>query len=500
MRFTVPSGGLIDTGPDPRQTCLSGFDGRVFPSRVALEGNTLELRRTSSESGSLNISYPVTGFGRPVLTTASLREQEGPYLLPLELARGKICQVRNQLATWESLGMSVPDEFRAAHREAHRLFGLAATSQDDVQQSIAYAHEAIAQACLAAGLLSRTYVQQRLKVRFRRTPQLPVAFGCAANCPSTVARYGEEFCETFNSAAIPVEWTRIEVTEGEYDWSLPDALVDWCVDRKLLMRAGPLLELSATGLPSWLSQWAHDFFNLQSFLCDFVETAVSRYAGRIRMWEISSRVNTGGAFGLNEEERLTLVARTLEVARQVDEEAQLFIRIEEPWGSYQSAGEHRLSPIQFVDSLLRCGIGLSGINLEIAVGYSGRGSGSRDVLDLSRMLDQWSALELPLHVTLAVPGAGGPDPQAAPGISVSPGVWNSAWSSAAQADWISTCLPLLMAKQSVVGIYWSHLTDAAPHVFPNAGLVDASGELRPGLEEFRRQRTGEAFLSEGGGT
>jgi len=49
------------------------------------------------------------------------------------------------------------------------------------------------------------------------------------------------------------------------------------------------------------------------------------------LWEVSSRVNTGGSFNLNEEERLTLVARTLEVARQSDEEGQLMIRIEDPW-------------------------------------------------------------------------------------------------------------------------------------------------------------------------
>ena len=162
------------------------------------------------------------------------------------------------------------------------------------------------------------------------------------------------------------------------------------------------LDLSLNGLPKWLDQWGHDFFNLQSFLCDFVETAVQRYAGKIRLWEVSSRVNTGGALNLTEENCLTLVARTLEVARRVDEESQFLIRIEQPWGTYQTRGQHRLAPVQFVDALLRCGVGLAGVNLEIAVGYAEHGSSSRDLLDFSRMLDVWSGLEIPLHITLEI--------------------------------------------------------------------------------------------------
>jgi hypothetical protein len=47
-----------------------------------------------------------------------------------------------------------------------------------------------------------------------------------------------------------------------------------------------------------------------------------------------------------------------------------------------------------------------------------------------------------------------------------------------------------MAKQSVVGIYWSHLTDASRHVFPNAGLIDAAGNAKPSFQSILDQRTG----------
>lgn len=491
MRFTVHPEGLLDAEADLPRAYISGFDGRVFSSRFEVTGDVIEIRRVNGDSGKLQIPYPVEGFGRPMISTASLREHEDAYILALELARGKICQARNQLATWEGLGMQIPDDFLGVHREAHHLFAQATAAKPDVAEVTRLADAALAKAFEAASMLAKTYTDQRLSVRFKRTPQLPVSFGCQVNCVDAPLKHGEQYLETFNAAAIPIKWKQIEPQEGEYNWDLADELVAWGMEHRLLMRGGPLLDLSPTGLPDWLQQWGHDFFNLQSFLCDFVETAIARYAGKVRLWEVSSRVNTGGAFNLNEEERLTLVARTLEVARAGDEEGQLMIRVDDPWGAYQSAGDHRLSPIQFVDALLRCGIGLSGINLEFAVGYTERGSSPRDALEFSRLLDQWSMLEVPLNVTLAFPSSGEEDSQASDEIELDVEVWRTPWSNQAQADWIDTYVPLLMSKQSVVGIYWTHLADAAPHVFPNAGLIDASGTPKPAFERLLGHRTGQ---------
>lgn len=490
MRFTVHPEGLLDADDDLPRAYISGFDGRVFASRFEIDGDNIDFRRVNSDSGKLQIPYPVDGYGKPVVSTASLREHEDPYILSLELARGKICQVRNQLATWEQLGMQIPAEFRVVYREAHHLFAQATAAKPDVVEVTRLADQAIAKAFVAIDQLATAYVRQRLSVRFKRSPQLPVSFGCNVNCVDTPYKHRDTFLETFNAAAVPIEWRQIEPKEGEYNWDSSDELVAWCTENRLLMRGGPLLDLSARGLPDWLQQWGHDFDNLQSFLCDFVETAISRYAGKVRLWEVASRVNTGGTFSLNEEERLTLIARVLEVARRGDEEGQLLIRIEDPWGAYLSSGEHRLSPIQFVDALLRCGVGLSGINLELTVGYGARGSAPRDLLDLSRLIDQWSMLEVPLNVTLSFPSSGDVDPHAAADVPVSTSSWRTPWSIEAQAEWIDAVFPLLMAKQTVVGIYWSHLADAVPHVFPHSGLIDASGTPKLSFETIRNQRAG----------
>lgn len=488
MRFEVHPANMLDEWPELHRAYISGFDGRVFPTRIEVEESVIACRRQAGDSGKLHIAWPVKGFGRPVITTSCLREQEEPYNLTVELARGKICQVRNQLATWEGVGMKIPDHFHPPHRESHRLFAQAACLKDDPKEASRLADLAIAESCQASELLVQHYIKQRLTVRCHRSQQLPASLGCNLGNTGPNDDWRSQICTKFTAASIPVEWKYVEPTEGEYHWYLYDEQVEWCVENKMLMRGGPLLDMSPGGLPEWLSQWEHDFFNLQSFLCDYVETAISRYLGKIRTWEISSRVNTGGALQLNEENRLTLVARTLEVARQVDEEAKLLIRVDQPWGEYQARGQHRLSPAQFIDALLRCGVGLSGVNLEIAVGYSPRGSASRDVLDFSRMIDQWSALEIPLHVTLIVPSSTAKDQHANPDMEVEEAGWKSAWSESMQAAWLDAHFPLLMAKQSVVGIFWGNLSDETAHEYPNSGLINGSGGPKAVLEQFAETR------------
>lgn len=488
MRFMVYPETLMEDWPELQRAYVSGFDGRVFPTRVEVEGNVFACRRSNAESGKVHVALPIPGFGRPSVSTSSLPEREAPFLLAVELARGRISQLRDQLAAWEMAGMAVPDEYWELHKEAHRLFAEASAQQHRPVESSETAWKALELAFQAAKILSESYTSQRLAVRRKRSPRLPAALGCNLGRTILDAEASQRFCDAFTAVAIPIEWKHIEPEEGEYDWEIYDQQIAWAGEQKLLMSAGPLLDLSPEGLPAWLWQWEHDFLNLQSFVCDFVETAVARYAGLIRHWEVSARVNSGGALALNEENRLSLVARTLEVVRQADDELKLMIRIDQPWGGYQARGQHRLSPLHFVDALIRSGVGLYGVNLEIAIGYAPRGTSPRDLLDFSRLIDLWSCLGIPLEVTLAFPSSTNPDPNATTDLEVETAKWKDGWTEEAQAAWVDAYLPMLMAKQVVVGIYWAQYSDAVPHHFPHAGLLRADGTPKPALEKFTKYR------------
>lgn len=487
MRFVVHPPEFLDDWPEFDQAYITGFDGRVFQTHTELVDGVFSCRRSFTDSGKVSVPWPVEGQGKPVLTTTSLRERDEPYFLPLELARGKLAQVRDQWWNWEMSRLVIPDEFRTAQRKAFSAFAHASVSQHDLDTCAASSQVAIEQACLAADLLSQAYVAQRMLTIKRSNSHSPSLLGAATDLAVLTESGAKLFLDTFNTASVPIRWSDIEPKEGDYSWQPIDDMINFCTQNRLITRGGPLISLRPGGLPDWLTCWAVDFLNLASFVCDFVDTAVSRYTGLVRIWEVSSAGNTGGVLNLNEEQSLTLTARTLEAAIRTDSDSQFFIRIEQPWGEYQRTGKHRLSPYQFVDAIIRSNVPLNGVSLDINVGYTPRACFPRDLLSISKLIDQWSMLGLQIHVNLSCPSEATPDPLARPEMQIQDHVFRESWSQQMQLEWMDRVIPLLMAKPAVTGVFLRQFSDSVPHRFPHAGLLDATGNPKKMWESLQRQ-------------
>ena len=483
----------MDDWPEVYRAYVTGFDKHVFPTRVEIEGNVMTCRRPHSDSGKLHVAFPVEGYGRPVLSTSSLPERDAPYLLPLELARGKIGELRDQSAVWELARMSIPDEFREVGASGLQ----AVLSGDDAARPIRsvrieiWLAQSLQEACMQpTSCCKRTPVNGwsfRNMLRPLRRRRWAVH---SLSCPDDPAKR-QLFRSTFQAMAVPISWKQIEPEEGKYQLGTAlDELIEYASNERMIIRGGPLVDFSSGGLPDWLAPWEHDVLNMQSFICDFVETAISRYQGRIRLWEVSAYGNSGGALRSVKRIVCNWSRRTLEAAKRNDDDAQLFIRVDQPWGDYQARGQHRLSPFQFVDAIVRSNLGLAGVNLEINVGYRPQGCCSRDMLGFSRLIDHWSMLGIQLHVTLAFPSSDQPDDAADSDLEVAGSVWREPCSEEAQAKWIATYLPLLIAKPAVTGVYWSHWSDGQRHRLPHAGLLRADGTPKPALEILRQLRNG----------
>jgi hypothetical protein len=66
-------------------------------------------------------------------------------------------------------------------------------------------------------------------------------------------------------------------------------------------------------------------------------------------------------------------------------------------------------------------------------------------------------------------------------MEADPRFWRRPVDEQAQAEWLEDYLPLLLAKPSVIAVFWNHLSDAQPHRFPHAGLVGPDGRAKPAL-------------------
>ena len=94
----------------------------------------------------------------------------------------------------------------------------------------------------------------------------------------------------------------------------------------------------------------------------------------MHVWQCAARLNTQEVFSLSEEQRLRLAVLAIEVTRQADPRAPVVLMLDQPWAEFMSENECDLSPLHFADALVRAEIGLSGIGLEINLGYWPGGS------------------------------------------------------------------------------------------------------------------------------
>ncbi len=463
IQFLVERPDLLSGASELSLVDFLMYDGRVIPARTHLVNGMLYCERQRSESGQMRLLWPRFDGRRQVVHTTSLREQSAPYSLELELARGQLSRLRNQFSSWSGAGLQVSRQLTTLIHDSHRSFRSAVLRIESPETAIAAAVLSIDNSSRASDLLCERYVEQRIDYRRSRAARLPVFLGCRLK---QIPADSDAFCRAFNAVQLDTPWKDLERDDGEYQWAQLDELVAWAQAQKLFVLGGPLLDLSEDSLPEWLKAWTGDMVNLQSFTADFVETVVGRYVGRVRHWEVVAGANRGGVASLDEEQRMNLVARAIEAARQVDEHTQISLRVLQPWGEYLSQTKNRLSPIQFVDTLRRCGVRFAEVNLDLRVGDDPAPTLWRDCLSLSHLIDQWSLRQVPINIMLTVPSA-----PAGKELEF----------EAIQVQWLEKAVRMCLAKERVVGIYYSNWNQQAPGL-PHTALVNPDDSPRATLD------------------
>src|SRR4051812_33435288 len=165
LKFRIPSPLPEPRVADLRKSYVTGLDRT--PSRLSVEirKDLLLCQRGTTESGRLFAPWPVEGFGTPYIGTATLGERPEAYPLAVELARGKLNDVRNQLADWKQMGLRITPELDGLMADALRAFFKATTARDDAAASLASAQRSLSLASEASQALIEAYVGQVLQNR-----------------------------------------------------------------------------------------------------------------------------------------------------------------------------------------------------------------------------------------------------------------------------------------------------------------------------------------------
>ena len=393
--------------------------------------------------------------------------------------------LRNQLAQWEFMGLNVPQSLRSLLLEATSDFARAATMQNDVGAAADWAGRSLATSAIAMDRLADEYAKQALEIRRNQAKANKSWFGVRLGSVRPSGRIGRQLASTFNMVSIPISWRSTEAVEGKRNWEDVDAQIDWAHSTGLRVTAGPILELDDRGVPDWTYLWEGDFDNLLNFMLDHVRAVVERYRGKVHVWQVASRMTHGHALGLSEEARLQVAANAITTVRKLDPATPLVVSFDQPWAEYLASQQLDLAPLHFADALVRADLGLAGIALEINTGYHPGGSIHRGPLEISRLIDTWSQLELPLLIALTLPSSSKPDPQADSKVHVISSD-QDAVTPETQRQWIERHVPLMLAKNAVQIVLWNQLSDAAPHHYPHGGLFDAADKPKPALDALTK--------------
>jgi hypothetical protein len=479
LKFLLPSNDLARRLPGFRKAYITGLDRTPGRLSVEFRNGLMACFRETSESGRLFVPWPIAGYGTPVVGTATLAERSTPYVLALELARGKLNDVRNQMADWVQMGLRGSPELDQVLTEARRAFVQAAMNTDKPDDCLKAAQASLEASSRAGDLLTEAYLAQILQNRMTATGKLSTNLGSLLTGDPEKLPSASTWSTAFSSCQIGVSWRDIVPSEGKYRWELVDAQLAWCRRNRLDIEAGPLIEFRPSSLPDWIWLWEGDQESIAGFATEFVRHVVQRYRNRIPLWHVVHRPASQEILGLSEEEQIRITARAVQVVRQLDPSAQIVVGIDRPWAEWMSVSHFQLGPLHLCDYLLRSDLGISGIGIEIAPGYTNPGSHLRDLFEFSKLLDLYSLLNVPLHLYLAIPSSAGPDPNADPTVQVDTAQWPTPPDEQMQATWGARWVALAVAKPFVRSVTWIQASDALPHVFPHGGLFRADQTPKP---------------------
>src|SRR5437588_9806372 len=124
LTFQLPAGLPADAARELERSCLAGGpDNMPMPTDAQLTGEVLTLSNEEDESSYAVAPWPLEGLGHLMGTSATLMERAAPYRLVLELARGKVNQVRCQAADWRMGGLHIGPLLQNQIHDATIAFG-----------------------------------------------------------------------------------------------------------------------------------------------------------------------------------------------------------------------------------------------------------------------------------------------------------------------------------------------------------------------------------------
>ena len=439
-----------------------GLDGIPWPCKISLKDSLLIVSRNRNESGKTYVPYLFPKYGELLIATGTLPERPQSYSLLLELARGTLNRLRNQLSIWQEGGLKIAPPIHAQTAKATTLLSQAITNDDDQEQ------DKISQRAVEATMdtifeLAQQFGSEVTKFRQDNSDMQP--FWLA----NTV------------SDAQPIE-SGLDVSGFELIRVKPEML-DRTNRKTLSKRAivGPLLDASPHGLGGELEQM-EDFQVRRNHILSKTREHLDQLSPSVSLIHAASGLNGMGHRHLSYPQQLEITTQILQAVEETNHEVPTLVSFDFPWAERLASAVGGSHPLQIADSLLRQGSQISFLGVEVNLGYWPGGSVMRDPFQWIDMLDVWTHLGMPLVVILRAPTWSTLDGQttsASGEVSAEKHVnVFDREKDQQRIDYLRTILPMLVARPAVHGLIWSQWLDSDDDRYPHGGLENGAGQMK----------------------
>ncbi len=490
FRFRAPKEWNLDTYQG-NAIHVIGLDGIPWPCRISVSvpdkseetDRTITISRNRDESGKLYLIYPVDHRGEMMICTGTLPVRECCYELLTELARGTLNRLRNQISIWEEGGLYIEDGVHAYVQLATRLLSKSILATENKMRDDA-ARQSIEASMDGIFDLSHSFGAQISK--FRREHEQMSNFWMANSIGS-----GDQFEPSLASK----EFDLLKINLNSGNTELEDKISggrEELLGKRVIV--GPWLDASIGGMDSRLIN-VDDFGARKEQLLIECRKQLSRIPRTTSLIHVASRLNGIGHRHLSYPQQLSVTVDMLRLIEESQTDLPTLISFDFPWAERLAGAVGGVHPLQIADSLMRQGLPISFLGLDINLDYWPNGSMIRDPLQWIDLVDVWAQLGLPLVICLRMPTGHGA--QLNPEDSHHRPV-NSSSSNLTDENritFLKTVMPMMIARPSVHGMIWQQWSDTDDSRFPNSGLVDEQGApkaIQAALKHIRNAIDGDA--------
>jgi hypothetical protein len=484
LRFRVFRDGKVPDDFDLSTAYLVGVDGVPVRGEFTYVNGEIQCRKRAGGPAALNCLWETKTFGSIMLETTRLPEREEPYLLNLELARGRMMRVLQKREDW---GLFDIAEAQAVNEKAGGCRDLIVEAMMHMDEPLVAAD--FSDKCLAAALpmSEQTALTHADLLLLRRisTKNFPrSAFGTRVDPAVPTEAYRRIFTPNSDFVMLPMKWRTLEPQEQAFDWVGTDEWVDFLHRRaKMPIVAGPLVYFHESCIPDWLYIWEHDYETVRDLLYEHINRVVGRYSQQVLLWNVLSGLHVNAQFSFTFDQLMDLTRMAVGLVKKINPNARTMIEITQPWGEYYANNQRSIPPLLYAEMVVQGGISFDVFGLQLRFGVPRDGCWQRDLFQISSMLDRFAPLGKPLMLSgLQVPS------QPADAAGGAAGVWRKPWTEQLQSKWLEAVTDIALSKPFVEAICWHELSDTASRTMPFGGLIGADLTPKIGFKTWSSLR------------